>query len=136
MLPPARAAVFSSAPSRALPPESLPLWARRYCQSRELLVPSCWGVDLRRGARSLRVCRFTSYPRARILWRGNALFPPYRNIAQLAINAADTYVAKTEAAAAELAVYFPSDNAQMHVKTLPSSLQLSVGWEVWLRCSN
>jgi hypothetical protein len=50
-------------------PESLPLWARRYCQSRELPVPSCWGVDLRCGARSLRVCRFTSYPRARILWR-------------------------------------------------------------------
>jgi hypothetical protein len=94
---------------------------------RELGLPSC----------VRRVVYFCLKPPTSPLCdRGNALFPPYRNIAQLAINAADTYVAKTEAAAAELAAYFPSDNAQMHVKTLPSSLQLSVGWEVWLRCSN
>ena len=33
------------------------------------LYRAAGGVGLRCGARSLRVCRFTSYPRARILWR-------------------------------------------------------------------
>jgi hypothetical protein len=85
MLPPARAAVLSSASSRALPPESLPFWssrssscaASRVAASCKLAAPaSCLcqtagerRVDLRCGVRSLRVCTFTSYPRARILQR-------------------------------------------------------------------